>query len=140
MKQQTMTASATIADAAATCTDGGKKTCDDRLLVRKLMQISGKRLLPRLGVSPTNSPIPHTAEPWMSPETQATKSRLDQVMRRCGFRQGATLGGRSSLCNNQSLILCAVGTKSHCVEVSTPVKTKCRGKVRTGFPRRDWAH
>jgi hypothetical protein len=83
-----MTASATIADAAATCAAGGKTICDDRLPVHKLMRISGKRLLPRLGISATISPFPHTAEPWMSPDTQATRSRPDHVERRCGIQQG----------------------------------------------------
>jgi hypothetical protein len=33
------------------------------------MRISGKHLLPRLGVSANISPFPHTAEPWVSPES-----------------------------------------------------------------------
>jgi len=46
------------ADAAAICTAGGKKICDDRLPVLKSVHVSGKRLLPRRGVSATISPIP----------------------------------------------------------------------------------
>src|ERR1700738_3363184 len=64
-------ATARTADAVAICAAGGKKICDDRLPLRRLMQSSGKRLLPRLGVSATNSPIPQHGRTvdvrWQSP-------------------------------------------------------------------------
>ena len=68
-------ATAKTADAAAICTAGGKKISDDRLTVRKLMRISGKRALPRLGISATISPIPHSAEPWMSGSRASDQGR-----------------------------------------------------------------
>ncbi|HJY47928.1 MAG TPA: hypothetical protein VJ349_04670, partial [Stellaceae bacterium] len=37
-------------------------------------------------------------------------------------------------------VIGAAGTNSPYVEWSMAVKTKCRGTVRTGFPRRDWSH
>ena len=37
-------------------------------------------------------------------------------------------------------VIGAVDTNSPCVDWSIAVKTKCRGKVRTGFPRHDWSY
>lgn len=95
----------TTADAAAICTAGGQKICDDRLPVRKLMQISGKRLLPRLGVSTTIPPSPHTAEPWMSCE-RVKGPGLGYISSSAPRRlsPATTLLGRPLHCNNQSLI------------------------------------
>ena len=63
------------------------------------MQSSGKRLLPRLGVSATNSPIPQHGRTvdvrWQSPGPGRGQIRLSTP---------ATLGGGSAHCNNQSLI------------------------------------
>ena len=92
-------ATARTADAVAICAAGGKKICDDRLPLRRLMQSSGKRLLPRLGVSATNSPIPQHGRTvdvrWQSPGPGRGQIRLSTP---------ATLGGGSAHCNNQSLI------------------------------------
>src|SRR6202030_1473690 len=87
------------ADAVAICAAGGKKICGDRLPLRRLMQSSGKRLLPRLGVSATNSPIPPTRPNRGCPVAEPrTRSRPDQAF------DAPTLGGGSAHCNNQSLI------------------------------------
>src|SRR6202030_2641359 len=92
-------APARTADAVAICAAGGKKICDDRLPLRRLMQSSGKRLLPRLGVSATNSPIPPTRPNRGCPVAEPrTRSRPDQAF------DAPTLGGGSAHCNNQSLI------------------------------------
>src|ERR1700731_1591194 len=92
-------ATARTADAVAICAAGGKKICDDRLPLRRLMQSSGKGLLPRLGVSATNSPIPQHGRTvdvrWQSPGPGRGQIRLSTP---------ATLGGGSAHCNNQSLI------------------------------------
>src|SRR5271155_5263328 len=105
MKQQTATATTTTADAAAICTAGGKKICDDRLPVLKSMQISGKRLLPRLSVSATISPIPQDRRTVdVQRQSQRTRSRQNRVKRASAAFDAATLGGRLPYCNNQSLI------------------------------------
>ncbi len=97
-----MTANATIADAAATCAAGGKTICDDRLPVRKLMQMPGKRLLPRLGVSATISPFPQTAEPWMSPDSGNQVSAISNQAPVYGFDSNHPMGSIIAL--QQSIV------------------------------------
>src|SRR4029077_2148491 len=65
----------------AICAAGGKKICDDQLPLCKLIQISGKSLLPRLDVSATIPPSPMRRTVGVRWQSQRTRSRLDELKR-----------------------------------------------------------
>src|SRR5262252_7614468 len=122
---------ATTPNAAAIWAPGGIKICDDRRPVRKLMLISGKRLLPRLGVSATISPSPNGAGPWVSGGRAKGPGRgqIRSSAPSAAF-YASSLGGQPSHCKNLSLIWCAGALPTF----DRQVKTKCRGRLALDVP------